>query len=334
MWRCWSSQRRGRDAQTVEHSKSCSFSKHARVLCPDQVRYGRAGMIDVVEDDIRAQLAGTFLRDAADHTVSAHVRGAAELTAALNRMSDEVEERSGSGPSACVDRVFTLTVSDSRHRTLVSGTIRVGDAVNVLPKVFTPVSAVAGPRQKAGRRFGRNSRGSEPGGVETTDLQRGSVCVPPATCDHDANRRPLSHACRSRKAAKEPCARAPSHRTAEVLAVLRCLTGRDHTGGEGFIQFRSETPLVAARGDRFVIRSYSPCGCRGGTVLEPHANGTTVRREGPSILTAKRQAIRPKWSSRCCWRMWRCQLPRSRNWIPDRRAVRASLEELAAEGGP
>jgi len=80
--------------------------------------------------------------------------------------------------------------------------------------------------------------------------------------------------------------------TAEAIGRITVLDKDEiGPGGEAFIQFRSETPIVAARGDRFVIRSYSPMRVvGGGLVLEP--NAVRHRRfdpKGVQALEAKRQ---------------------------------------------
>ncbi len=62
------------------------------------------------------------------------------------------------------------------------------------------------------------------------------------------------------------------HGTAEVLARVALLEdGALSAGGEGWVQLRLETPLVARARDRVVLRSYSPVTTiGGGVVVEPN----------------------------------------------------------------
>jgi len=190
---------------------------------------------------------------------------------------ERVPARNTSAPFRLpIDRVFTLAGAGTVVTgTLVSGRVRVGDAVEILP---------AGRRSRArqiqvhGRRVDEAVAGSRVAlnlpGVEKEMIARGMVCAPPGlfrpTQAFDAQVTLLPDA-----------PKGITHRarirvylgTAEAIGRVSLLDAdRLEPGTQGFVQVRLEKPLVAARGDRFVIRTYSPMlTIGGGIVLEPHA---------------------------------------------------------------
>jgi selenocysteine-specific elongation factor len=231
----------------------------------------------LVEDDVRAALKSTFLRNAPVVRVSGTTgAGVKELADVLAALVADTQAKSSSGPFRLpVDRVFTMTgFGTVVTGTLVSGVIRVGDAVRVLPQgIETRVRQIQvhGAKEQeaqAGTRVAVNLAG-----VEMTDVERGCVLVPPgylaASPRIDAFIRMLPDAPKPLKSR----ARVRLHiGTAEHIGRLNVLgAGEIPAGAEGYIQFISETPTVAARGDKFVLRSYSPMRTiGGGTVLDPN----------------------------------------------------------------
>ena len=234
--------------------------------------------VDIVEDDLRGFLKSTFLRDAKIARVSGTMgNGVAELVDEIDRLAGKAEQRSVEGPFRLpVDRVFTMTgFGTVVTGTLVSGTLRVGDPVMALPEGLgsrVRQLQVHGKKQDAAYAGSRTAVNLV--GVGVDDLARGSVVVPPgylqATAAIDASvtvlpdsPRPLSNRTRVRLHIG----------TAEAIGRVTIL-GADQIapGSKGFVQIRLETPIVAARGDRFVLRFYSPMRVLGGgVVLDPAA---------------------------------------------------------------
>jgi len=81
------------------------------------------------------------------------------------------------------------------------------------------------------------------------------------------------------------------HFSAELLASVRILDESGASIGPGataFVQFRTESPVAALRGDRFVVRRYSPASTiGGGTILDPHL-GKMSRGTRPELLETLR----------------------------------------------
>jgi selenocysteine-specific elongation factor len=235
-------------------------------------------MLELVELDVAEAVAGTFLEGAPTLAVSSVTgQGLPELTALLDQLLTETEAKDVTAFARLpIDRVFTRpgfgTVVTG---TLVGGVIREGDALEVLP-VGKPVRVrglqVHGAkveRAEAGQRVAVNLAG-----IDRDEVERGDVLAAPG-----ALRPTTSFAARLSLTVDGPeqlkhGTRVHLHTgTTEVLARVLLLEGESLPAGrEAYVQIKSEAPVVVGRGDRFIIRSYSPVHTiGGGGVIEPHA---------------------------------------------------------------
>jgi len=231
---------------------------------------------DVVEEDVRAQLKGSFLANSPIVRVSSTTgKGLEALKKALLSAVSRAESRNAALPFRLpVDRVFTRSgFGTVVTGTLVSGTLHLGDAAQIVPQqIATRIRGL----QIHGERVTHAEAGSRVAvnlvGIETEALGRGAQLAPPdvltPTDTFDGVLRLLTNTPRALK----DRARVHLHiGTAAVLGRIRLLDARDalEPGERAYIQFRAEEPLACARGDRFVVRSYSPMQTiGGGTVLE------------------------------------------------------------------
>lgn len=229
----------------------------------------------MVEEDVRQFLKGTFLGGAPVIRVSAHTgEGLEELIRALDEAAQRTAQRPVDGPFRMpVDRVFTITgFGTVATGSLVSGTVRAGDPVEVLPQMK---HARARQIQVHGRKVEEAVAGTRVAvnlaGVDVEDLARGSVLSPPGVMRAaealDASLRVLS----SSPAPVRNRLRVRLHiGSAEAIGRAYVLGGEEiPAGASGFVQVRLESPAAAARGDRFVLRMYSPaCLLGGGVVLD------------------------------------------------------------------
>lgn len=225
--------------------------------------------LEMVKEDIRAALKGTFLQDAPIIAVSAKTKeGLNDLLEALDTLASKSKPRPEGGAARLpIDRVFTLkgfgtVVTGS----LWSGTLKSGSDLSILPrgiKVRIRGLEVHGQRVEgalAGQRVAVNITGV---GVE--EVQRGDVLVTPASFEAALR---LDCAIDLLADAKPLKQRQRVHfylGTAEVLG--RVVLLEDSTlepGKTGLARFLLESPVVAAPRDRFVIRSYSPMVTIGG----------------------------------------------------------------------
>ena len=236
--------------------------------------------IDLVEDpefieiaalEVRELLAGSAMSEAPLVPVSSKTgTGLDELRGALAAAAGAAGNRDASGPFRLpVDRAFTMRGFGSVVTgTLVSGSVASGSEVEVLPEGERArvrglqVHGASVESAHAGQRCALNLAG---GGRLAVD--RGSVVASPgelgATRMLDARLEVLGWA--SGPVQDED--RVHLHvGTATSLARVRVLGGAAAlaAGDSGLVQMRLESPLTAVRGDRFIIRRYSPVVTIGG----------------------------------------------------------------------
>ena len=180
------------------------------------------------------------------------------LRAALAEVASRVERHTAEGPARLhVDRSFTLRgIGTVVTGTLWSGAIGEGDELRVEPRGRgvrvrsvqvhdTPVA-----RAEAGQRVAVSLPG-----VERQEIARGDVLVTPGAY------RPSFRLDVELDTTEEVPARVQLHHgTAETVA-------RVARAGDRFAQLRLSKPVVAARGDRVVLRAGTTVG--GGVVLDP-----------------------------------------------------------------
>ena len=219
---------------------------------------------DLVDEDaleMRHEEAQALVPEAEIVAVSAKTgAGLDDLRAALATAASAREHGGSSRPTRLfVDRVFTLHgIGTVATGTLWSGSIGAGDELRGEPRGRTvrvrsvEVHDEAVERASAGQRVAASLPG-----VERADLQRGDALV-------EADAYPVSYRVDVALDELEPIADGARlgvhHGTSEVQARVVRAGGR-------YAQLRLAAPLVAARGDRFVLRSETTVG--GGRVLDP-----------------------------------------------------------------
>ena len=226
--------------------------------------------------EVRELVKGSFLDRAPLVEVSARTgEGFEELQEILFKESSEAEGRYLGGLFRLpVDRVFSMkgfgTVVTG---TILSGSIRKDDEIEILPRGGTArvrsvqvngeVKDIAG----AGQRAALNLQG-----VDITDVERGDALAMSgefaATHMLDAELDVLAGSPVNIK----DLTRVHLHvGTAQVLARVRVLGNVEQLepGDRGIVQLRLERSVVSARGDRFILRRYSPLETiAGGVVLD------------------------------------------------------------------
>ena len=260
--------------QTREHFHICrllAIPRGAVVLTKCDL--ADADTIALAEIEARELVAGSFLEGAPILRVSSRTgQGLEALRAELRRMASEAPPRASSGLVRLpVDRAFVLkgfgTVVTG---TLVAGTIAAGDELEILPSGRRvrvrglQVHGAAAPRVDAGHRTAVNLAG-----IEVADVARGDVLTRPGTLRATSIVEAELSLLRGEKPLKDQ-ARVRVHlASAEVLARVRVLSPPPvvEPGTTRLVQLRLERPAVAGRGDRLVIRSYSPAATIAGAVV-------------------------------------------------------------------
>jgi selenocysteine-specific elongation factor len=264
--------------QTLEHLDILTILGVAHgVVALTKTDLADAELRELAAEATRDALRDTPLKDAPLVPVSAETgEGMDALSAALTAACVAAPARDADAPVRLpVDRVFSLPgVGTVVTGTLVSGTLRLGDTVEVQPQnIATRARTLqthndrietAGP----GKRVAVNLPGVEVGQVE-----RGAVVCAPgalsATRLFDAHLSLLPDAPRGLRHRE----RVRVHLgTGEVLARIQLLEGTEAAPGASDVpvQILCETDAAPARGERFVVRTYSPSrAVGGGTVTEP-----------------------------------------------------------------
>lgn len=228
---------------------------------------------ELAEEEVRDALKGTPAEGAPIIRVSAVTgQGIPELRESVFRMVRGVEVRSSEGRFRLpVDRVFSLKgFGTVVCGTGLSGVVKAGDTVEVQP----------GGRQYRVRELGVNDHRKAPvgsagdrialnlTGLDKDDIQRGAVLGEPGWLRSLTS---LDTMCRVLPGEIDlhPRQRVRIHLgTAEVMARAIPVSGKAiPRGGEGFVHFQLEHPIVAVPGDRFVFRRYSPVLTMGGGVV-------------------------------------------------------------------
>ena len=234
--------------------------------------------LELVEEEIQEELEGTFLEGAPVVKVSAATgQGLDELTDTIKQlMSDEVVAKDTQTiPRLPIDRAFTLSgFGTIITGTLISGTITREDVLEMYPigkECKIRNIQVHGQNQDkcyAGQRVAINLSN-----VKKKEIRRGCVLAPKNSMKNtdllDVKLKVLEDSMRI----------LTNHErlhlytgTSEILCRAVLLDKEQiGPGEEGLVQLRLEEEIAVKRGDRFVVRFYSPMETiGGGIVLEPN----------------------------------------------------------------
>jgi len=233
--------------------------------------------LDLIEDDIRLTLAETILADAPLVRVSSRTRiGIPELIDQLSLTLKESTERPDLGrPRLPIDRVFSIAgFGTVVTGTLLDGTFSIGEEVEILPRRQTGrIRGLQNHKRKEGIAVAGSRTAINISGINVEDIQRGEVVVRPhqytPTRRIDISFRLLSDVSGSIKHGTETKFFIGS---SETIAKVRLLgTEMLEPGQSGWMQLELQSPVVAVRGDRFILRRPSPSETLGGGIIvDPH----------------------------------------------------------------
>lgn len=246
--------------------------------------------LDLVEEELRQALAGTVLEDAPIVRVSARTGDQIDtLQRAIEQVLSQFPARPDVGrPRLPVDRVFTIAgFGTVVTGTLVDGHFSVGDEVVILPgSIKGRIRGLQTHQRKQDRALPGSRTAVNISGITVEDVQRGQVVAHPGTIGET---RRLDVSFRLLPDSTFPL----EHNTevklfigsAEVVARVR-LIGAEvlQPGQSGWLQLELPHPVVAARGDRYILRRPSPGETiGGGVVLDPHPR-RRYKRFAESVL--------------------------------------------------
>jgi selenocysteine-specific elongation factor len=239
-------------------------------LAPDKA------WLDLVETDIRAAVKDTVMKDAPIVRVSAKTKtGLDSLISNLQSLLEQKPARLDlNRPRLPIDRVFSMSgFGTVVTGTLLDGQLSIGDDVEILPSGRRGrVRGLQTHKKKEDRAVPGSRTAVNISGVETESIQRGEVVVHPNQYQPsrrlDARFRLLKDVSNSLKHNGEVKLFIGA---SETIATLRLLgTEELKPGEEGWIQLELRDPIVAVRGDRYILRRPSPGETLGGGVIVDH----------------------------------------------------------------
>ncbi|MEI7449065.1 MAG: selenocysteine-specific translation elongation factor [Desulfomonile sp.] len=238
----------------------------------------------LAEEDSKDLVKGTFLENAPMVRVSSRTgEGFDRLREVLAQLAVQTVERPVHGLLRLpVDRIFTMkghgTVVTG---TLISGTISVGDEVEILPgNLRSSVRSIESHNHSEVKAFPGERVAVNLRGLEQAQIHRGDVIT------HIGEFRPsyivdvkLSALGRSNVPLRNRRRVRFHHYTSEVEArvILPDMEALE-PGNEIMAQLRTSSPVVPSTGDRFVIRALSPSiTLGGGTIINPRGTKLKAR---------------------------------------------------------
>lgn len=234
--------------------------------------------LEMLEEEIKEELAGTFLERAPIHKVSAVTgEGVEELVTQIEQMlQQEVKERDlHTSARLPIDRIFTIegfgTVVTG---TLVSGKIAKDEVLTVYPiEKACRVRSIQVHGEETEICYAGQRAAINISNMKKEELRRGSVLAPQESMNPTTLLDVKLQMLKS------------SERVLKNNARLHFLTGTDqvlcrvilldkeelYPGESGYAQLRLENALAVRRKDKFVVRFYSPLETiGGGIILEPN----------------------------------------------------------------
>src|SRR4051812_42685601 len=311
--------------QTREHFDICRLLHvSAGVIALTKTDLVDGEMLELARMEVRELVAGSFLESAPIVPVSARSgEGLDALRTALIDAGRSAAGRDADGVTRLpIDRVFSMkgfgTVVTG---TLASGRVGVDGELLIAPggrRVKVRGVQVHGQKQPeaiAGQRTAINLSA-----IEVEEIARGQALVTPGAFEEtrvaDAivellpTAKPLKHGARIR-----------FHQgTAEILGRVALIgppasqAGKPESeggqpprasdtpplqpGGRAFVRLRLERPAIIARGDRYILRAYSPpVTIAGGLILDPRPPRTAIRTAA-ALARCERLDFDPSFSDR------------------------------------
>ena len=232
--------------------------------------------LDLVEMDIREAVAGSVLESASLVRVSARTGvGIDNLIGKISECLKGQPNRPDLGrPRLSVDRVFTVAgFGTVVTGTLLDGCLGSGDEVEILPSgKKARIRSLQTYKKKQSRVMPGTRTAVNLSGIDVDQIQRGDVVAAIGT--YQTTRRIDVH-CKLLPDVANPLTHNSEIKfylgTTEVMGRVRLLGQEVLSGGEsGWLQLELKEPIVAARGDHYILRRPSPEETLGGgRIVDP-----------------------------------------------------------------
>jgi selenocysteine-specific elongation factor len=250
------------------------------------------GWLNLVETDIRAAVTDTVLHEAPIVRVSA--KTGAGLDSLLSNLGSLLRKNPArpdhNRPRLPIDRAFSM----SGFGTVVTGTLSdgkftIGDEIEILPNGMRGrIRGLQTHRKKETTAIPGSRTAINISGVETEGIRRGDVVA------HPGQYLPVRRLDVRFRLLKDATTQL-SHNdevkfftgASETVATVRLLGAEAiNPGYEGWIQLELREPVIAVRGDRYILRRPSPGETLGGGVVVDHQPKGRHKRFDADVLRA------------------------------------------------
>jgi selenocysteine-specific elongation factor len=233
--------------------------------------------IELVKEEVWEAVEGTFLEGSPIIPVSSTKKsGIDKVINLIQDMAGELEDKNVNDmPRLPIDRVFTISgFGTVVTGTLLAGKFSLGDEVEIYPSgLKSRIRSIQVHDQDAKEAFGGQRVAMNLANVKKDDIQRGNVVAPinamVSTMMLDVKVKLL----KSLDKVIENRTRLKLYLGTEEILCRIVLLDKEilEPGDEAYAQRRLESETVAKRGDRFILRFYSPMfTIGGGEILEPN----------------------------------------------------------------
>lgn len=244
--------------------------------------------VELVQEEVAGLLRGTFLEGAPIVAVSSHTG------AGIDKLKQTLVEVARGRQWASRGRLFRMPIdrvfSIAGHGTVVTGTVlagevRAGDTLELLPE-RTPlrVRSVQSHGELVAESGARTRTAVNLAGIKTDELRRGQELAAPGYLQ-PARRLLVKVRClaSSPVVLRDRLELALHLGTTETTARMILKGSKIEPGETGFAELRVAEPVVAAWGQRLILRRPSPAlTVAGGVVLDP---GIEARRRSADLAT-------------------------------------------------
>ncbi len=233
--------------------------------------------IALVKEDIKESLKHTFLEDAPIVEVSSKTgRGIEKLVQEINNQTAKgVKERElNTIPRLPIDRVFSITgFGTVITGTLISGVLKKGDEVEIYPvNKLCRVRNIQVHSSDAEKAYAGQRTAINLSNIKKADIYRGCVIAPVNSMKNTMMLDVKLNMLKSSKRIITNRSRLHLYTgTSEILCRVVLLDRDELSPGEScYAQLRLEEEIAVRRGDKFIVRFYSPLETvGGGEIIEP-----------------------------------------------------------------
>ena len=263
--------------QTKEHLDILSLLNIKKgVIVLTKVSLVDADWLQLIKEDIRTKVMGTFLEAAEIVEVDSHTgHGIPLLIQTVDSMTEETESRDVQSPARMpIDRVFTIVgFGTVVTGTLIEGKINLEDTLEILPqKIKVRVRSLQVHGRSVDTAYAGQRVAVNLANIKKEDIDRGHILAQvdslEVTMMLDGKLSALKDAPRTMKNRDRVRL---YHGSSELLARV-VLLDRDQleAGDSCYVQLRLEEETAVKRDDKMVLRFYSPMETIGSiTVIDP-----------------------------------------------------------------